>query len=185
MMVVQELNGGVFDPNLYAALTNEDYTIYSVALSMIRSTILAKLASAEVITLDIGANDLFNAFALEAQQPGITATTLTNMTEILQGILACIDMSSDAKVFFGNYWNPYSYESDPRHIAFDQLNACIAGAIYSFNQLAEGDVVPVVLEGLLTSERDAERYVSDDQIHPTQLGYQLMAKEFWGVMRNK
>lgn len=80
------------------------------------------------------------------------------------------------------YYNPYPYIKDPQQKAqIDQLVAALNGQIQA-QAVQHGDTfVPTVQ---VINVADFQKYLPNPQnIHLSLLGYQVVAGEFWNVMK--
>lgn len=125
---------------------------------------------AKLITLDIGSNDLLQAFAAGNLTNGQVASILYN----LQDIIVKVRSLSNAPIVVYNIYNPFQV-TDYRHAMGDFLlpgiNAQILGLVASFH-----DSKIVIADAYDAIGQNQDIYVRANDIHPTVLGQQMLAK---------
>jgi lysophospholipase L1-like esterase len=133
----------------------------------------AEIATADLITINIGANDLLS----QLESPENIQATLYNIAKNLQIILGTIDkLNPNAEVHIMGYYNPFPYLPLDQQQALlqllDSLNHIIESSAYN-----NGDkFVPTAK----VIARNYETYLPNpNNIHLSLEGYQVVAKEFW------
>ena len=132
-----------------------------------------KIKEAEFITIDIGSNDLLQVLSNPAQIPAAMGAVAIN----LQTILYTIDqLNPNVKVYVMGYYNPFPYYPQAQQAALlpllDLLNQTIEG-----RATANGDTY-VATDVIIA--KDYQTYIPNPlNIHLSEEGYQLIAKEFW------
>ncbi|MCD8509694.1 MAG: GDSL-type esterase/lipase family protein [Bacillus sp. (in: Bacteria)] len=168
--------------NYTTELTNfavPGYTTWSVLSQLNNATIVAEVQQADILTLNIGANDalplLFLGLPDSWIQPVIN-TALANTRTILNTIQSVND--NDVQIYVMGYYNPVLLYDQPDSFKnrFDRVATQFNN---SLEQMAtEMDNVHFVATASLV-EKNADTYLTDFDIHLTQAGYEGVAKEFW------
>ena len=139
-----------------------------------------EIKEATHLTIDIGANDVLPVFQ---QDPSKVPAAIGVAAENINMILSKIDeLNPKVKVYVMGYYNPYPYIKDPQQKAqIDQLVAALNGQIQA-QAVQHGDTfVPTVQ---VINVADFQKYLPNPQnIHLSLLGYQVVAGEFWNVMK--
>ncbi|CAA7602236.1 GDSL-like Lipase/Acylhydrolase family [Acididesulfobacillus acetoxydans] len=148
-----------------------------------------RLSQADLVTLDIGANDLLDTLRIDWQQgtvsvdpdtvKRVTAQVEDNVKKILRQIKT---LAPRAQVCLLGYYNPFwglpQGEQAPLRAALARLNSALSTAASS-----EG-VTFVSTEGAIAA--DPQRYLPDlFDIHPNAAGYRLLGKLVWHAMQAK
>lgn len=135
--------------------------------------------NAEIITIDIGAND-----ALQALKAGNPMAALEKVQNNLDYILATIDaINPNVDVYVMGYYNPFPYlakeQQESLMSLLDHLNIVIKEAANRNND------VYVPTEKVIA--KHYQDYLPNPQdIHLSLEGYRIVAKEFWkAVMKNQ
>ena len=126
----------------------------------------------KVITLTVGGNDLFQIF-LGADAPTVIAILVDNLGAIL-GSLATT--APDAHIYVANQYDPrLGAPGEAELIA--AANQAIAQVVSAFPNATLVDIFSAFdgRNGLLLAER---RGAEPGQVHPTNAGYEVMAKTF-------
>jgi len=142
------------------------------------------IKTAEVITIDIGANDLLASLEQIQKNPAQAQGVLYSIGQNVSKILWQINqLNPNAKVYVMGYYNPFP------HLQVDQ-QAALLPLLTALNQTIEaaaiqfGDVY-VPTEKVI--EKHEEEYIPNPKdIHLSLEGYEVVAKEFWkAIMKNK
>lgn len=138
-----------------------------------RTDVQTKIAEAEFVTVDIGANDLLGALQTPDQIPAVMGNVAVNLHVVLSKI---DQLNPDAKVYVMGYYNPFPYlpkeQQTELHPLLDTLNQII-----NASAAANGDTF-VPTEKLIA--KNYEIYLPNPaNIHLSKEGYQQIAKEFW------
>ncbi|WP_270180339.1 cell wall-binding repeat-containing protein [Alkalihalobacillus sp. CinArs1] len=138
------------------------------------------VASADLITLTIGANDFLNLLKtspedLENEEvvKALFTKVQTNYVQIM-GIIRTLN--PDANVFIQGYYNPfYAYPAEQQAV-FTQL-------MTSLNQMIEAIALKSGSGFVPTYDVIAANYTkylpNPQNVHPGQAGYEVIAEEFW------
>jgi lysophospholipase L1-like esterase len=126
---------------------------------------------AQDITLDIGSNDLLQAFADGNVYPEEIAPVMAN----LQNIILTIRSLTDAPIVVYNIYNPFQVADTNRHYMGDLLlkgiNGQIQGLVYSFQ-----DPNIKLADAYGAFGQNQAEYVRPNDIHPTIAGQKVLAK---------
>ncbi|ALC91472.1 hypothetical protein AM500_18010 [Bacillus sp. FJAT-18017] len=141
------------------------------------NSLRAAIQDAELVTIDIGANDLLADLSKIQQNPLLAHGAIKKIGENLYGILSTVDsIKRDSKVYVMGYYNPFP------HLPQEQ-QASLLPLLTSFNQmietiaLANGDVFVPVDQVIKKYEKEYVPNPAD--IHLSSQGYEAIAKEFW------
>lgn len=134
---------------------------------------------AEIITIDIGANDLLRALKTDN-----TAQALVTVRKNLDAILATIDsLNPSVKVYVMGYYNPFPYLPEEQQASLLNLLSVLNDIIKTQSSL-NGDVY--VATDRVIAKHYEEYLPNPEDIHLSLEGYQTIAKEFWkAIMRNQ
>jgi lysophospholipase L1-like esterase len=142
------------------------------------------IKESELVTIDIGANDLLAQLPVIQQDPTQAPAALQSIGENLFLILKKIDeLNPNTKVYVMGYYNPFPYYSEEQQAQLlpllDALNKTIETVA---NQ--NGDIF-IPTEKVI-KKHEKEYIPNPEDIHLSLEGYQTIAKEFWkGIMKNK
>ncbi|SDJ12986.1 S-layer homology domain-containing protein [Salimicrobium halophilum] len=144
------------------------------------------VSDADVITISAGANDVISELSIDSEtgqvsyDPESFEAKLGEIGANLANTVTDIrSLNPEADVYVMGYYNPYPYlqaeQQELLNLALDELNRVISQTATA----TESTFVP-------TSEaidRRAMDYLPDPtDIHPNELGYQVLANEFWEEM---
>jgi len=173
---LEESNHKVFFDNFgKSGYTSEDVKNDILTNKDIRK----EIRKANVITLDIGANDLLRKLNTD---PAHVTDALTTVNNNLQVILETIDkLNPKAKVYVMGYYNPFPHYSAeqqaPLLALLSGLNKTIQG-----QAALNGDQYVSTLEVIKPNEK---AYVPNPvDIHITLDGYQIVANQFLKSLNN-
>lgn len=136
---------------------------------------------AEVITLDIGANDLLGALK---QNPAMVYKALQSVEGNLDFILKEIDkLNPDTDVYIMGYYNPFPYLPEEEQENLMPLLATLNDKIELKAKLNGDTFVPTEK---VIAKHYAEYLPNQHDIHLSLEGYQTVAKEFWkAIIKNQ
>lgn len=138
------------------------------------------IQEAEVITVDIGANDLLIAL----KNPATIGSAFASVYGNLEAVLRTIDqLNPEASVYVMGYYNPFPYYPE-------EQQASLIPLLHTLNQTIEaraaanGDTF-VPTESII--EKNYEQYLPNpSDIHLSLEGYEAVAKEFWkAIVKNQ
>ncbi|WP_246942838.1 GDSL-type esterase/lipase family protein [Bacillus pinisoli] len=137
-------------------------------------TVLAEVAKADLITLNIGANDVLG---LLNESPGAIPTALQNVSINLHTVLRTIDtVNPGAEVYVMGYYNSFPY------LPAEQ-QASLLPLLHTLNTIIESNAILNGDSFVATDKIIAKRYETylpnPANIHLSLEGYQAVAKEFW------
>lgn len=145
----------------------------------------AAILQADVITIDVGANDILKEITMDNSTGSITISpsildTVNRVTLNLGAIIAQIqELNPGAKIYIMGYYNPFPYLPADTQIQLLPYMAGFNAALQLVAQSAGVEFVP-------TAEAIAGSwwtYIPNPaDIHLSQEGYQAVANEFWEVM---
>ncbi|MBM4763110.1 GDSL-type esterase/lipase family protein [Bacillus sp. B15-48] len=142
------------------------------------------IKEAELVTIDIGANDLLAHLQEIQADPTQATNVLREIGQNLFLILSKIDeLNADTKVYVMGYYNPFPHYPEEEQAKLLPLLGALNETIETVaNQ--NGDVFVQTEKVIKKHEED---YVPNPMdIHLSQEGYQIIAKEFWkAIMKNK
>jgi lysophospholipase L1-like esterase len=142
-----------------------------------KETVRAEIKSADMITLDIGANDVLGALQLG---PEYVAGAIGSVAHNLTVILATIDsLNPNVDVYVMGYYNPFPYRPQYQQEQLMQLMNGFNETIEAVSTL-NGDVFVPTEEAIA---EDPTLYIPNPaDIHLSLDGYEVIAKEFWRAL---
>lgn len=148
------------------------------------TSIRESIRNAELVTIDIGANDLLAKLAEIQQNPAVAPSVLTGIGENLYAILREIDsINPDTKVYVMGYYNPFPHYPEEQQTALLPLLDALNQTIQSVAMM-NGDIF--VPTAKVIEKHEKEYLPNPYDIHLNLEGYQVVAKEFWkAIQKNK
>lgn len=133
-----------------------------------------KIKNANLITIDIGANDLLAKLKTD---PTHVKDSLLAVANNLQIILQTIDsLNPNVKVLVMGYYNPFPHYSQEQQASLLPLLEALNKTIEN-RSIANGDKYVPTAQVI---KRNEDQYVpNSEDIHLNLEGYQVVAKEFW------
>ncbi|MED3878016.1 GDSL-type esterase/lipase family protein [Priestia megaterium] len=133
-----------------------------------------KIKNANLITIDIGANDLLAKLKTD---PTHVKDSLLAVANNLQIILQTIDsLNPNVKVLVMGYYNPFPHYSQEQQASLLPLLEALNKTIED-RSIANGDKYVPTAQVI---KRNEDQYVpNSEDIHLNLEGYQVVAKEFW------
>ncbi len=164
------------------------YTTSDVLKQLIFSDSVKKeVASADVITIDIGANDIIRTMTFDENSGTVTfdpievqqaAEVACNNVGLIIGAIK--NLNSNANVYLMGYYNPFPYLPEEMQAGIEEL-------MLGFNNGLHGATVQMGAIFVPTADAIEEKYTkflpNPQNIHLSLDGYKAVAKEFWKVMR--
>jgi lysophospholipase L1-like esterase len=133
-----------------------------------------QIREATIVTIDIGANDLFRKLLTDPAKAseGITAASLN-----LQTILRTIDeLNPNVEVYVMGYYNPFAYYPEQVQAFLVPLNESLNTEIEACAE-ANGDSFVPTGERI---DKHYEKYMPNPEDNHLNLeGYKVIAQEFW------
>lgn len=142
------------------------------------------IREAELVTIDIGANDLLAELEVIQQNPAQAPVVLEGIGGNLASILNEIDeLKPNTKVYVMGYYNPFPHLPEEQQAALLPLLDALNQTIEHIADIS-GDVY-VPTEKVI--EKHEKEYIPNpEDIHLSLEGYEVVAKEFWkAIMKNK
>jgi lysophospholipase L1-like esterase len=142
------------------------------------------IRQAELVTIDIGANDLLAKLGEIQKNPAMAQPVLGEIGKNLVAILGEIDkINPDTKVYVMGYFNPFPHLPE-------QQQAALMPLLDAFNQtiqnvaMMNGDIF--VPTATVIEKHEKEYLPNPLDIHLGIEGYKVVAKEFWkAIQENK
>ncbi|MGM7722279.1 GDSL-type esterase/lipase family protein [Metabacillus sp. Hm71] len=140
------------------------------------------IKQAEVVTLDIGANDLLTSLTQIQQDPAQAKVTLESIKKNLYVILDKIGkLNPNANVYVMGYYHPFPHLPEDQQEALSPLLDALNQTIQAVSQASNATFVPT--EKVI--EKQEKDYIPNPHdIHLSSDGYQAVAKEFWKAIMN-
>lgn len=136
-----------------------------------------EIASADIITLDIGANDVLGTLKTNPANVGVA---LDSVAKNLTAILATIDtLNPNIDVYVMGYYNPFPYLPLQQQEQLMPLMNRLNGIIEEVST-TNGDVFVSTKE--VIAENPSLYMPNPYDIHLSLDGYQVIAKEFWKAL---
>jgi lysophospholipase L1-like esterase len=141
-------------------------------------TVRKEIKEATHITIDIGANDLLPVIQKDpAQAPAAIAAVSANLNTILSTI---DQLNPKVKVYVMGYYNPFPYLPQEQQDQLLPLLIAFNGQIQS-QAVQHGDTF--VQTDTVIANNFKEYLPIPQNIHLSLSGYQVLAGEFWKVMK--
>ncbi len=140
------------------------------------NAVKAEIISADMITLNIGANDVLGVLNNPQNAPGAIGTVGQNLMVILK----TIDMlNPDVDVYVMGYYNPFPYLSQAQQAQLIPIMQGLNDTIEAAT-LFNGDVFVPTAE--VIAENPMHYIPNPEDIHLSLDGYEVIAKEFWKAL---
>lgn len=141
---------------------------------------IAAISNAELITVDVGANDLLNSiFTLIADPSQVPAAIQNVAGNIAQITRTLKDINPNAKIYLMGYYNAFPYYPEEQQKQVIPL-------IIEFNKAVKGAATSTgatYVDTYTTMDKHLANYLPEADIHPNILGYQAIAKDFWAIIK--
>ena len=140
-----------------------------------KDAVRQSIREAEVIALDIGANDLLRALRTNDQSKVVSA--IVQVQNNLLATLTAIDqLNPDADVYVMGYYNPFPYSPQEQQASLMPILGALNQSIEAAAKVNGATFVPTAK----VIAKQYEAYLPNpSDIHLSQEGYQTIAKEFW------
>jgi lysophospholipase L1-like esterase len=141
------------------------------------------IKEAELVTIDIGANDLLANLDNIKQNPSTAPAVLNTITQNVYLILSEIDkINPNIKVYVMGYYNPFPHFSKEEQAALLPLLDALNQAIEKVASFNGDEFVPTAK----VIEKYETVYIPNPtDIHLSLEGYQAVAKEFWKAIQEE
>jgi lysophospholipase L1-like esterase len=148
------------------------------------TSIRESIRNAELVTIDIGANDLLAELTNIQANPALAPMVLNGIGERLFVILSEIDkINPNTKVYVMGYYNPFPHSPEAQQAALMPLLDALNQTIQSVANENGDTFVPTAK---LIEKHEKEYIPNPADIHLSIEGYQVVAKEFWkAIQKNK
>lgn len=138
--------------------------------------LIGEIKTADMITLDIGANDVLGALKYSQNVPA----AISKVGQNLMVILATIDsLNPDVDVYVMGYYNPFPHYPLEQQAQLIPIMHALNHSI-EMASLMNGDVFVPTAE--VISENPMLYLPNPDDIHLSLDGYEVIAKEFWKAL---
>ncbi|GED12170.1 GDSL-type esterase/lipase family protein [Aneurinibacillus migulanus] len=137
------------------------------------------IRQADIITLSIGGNDLFNAGGAEEVNPEISQKRLPGAIERYKEIVKIIDsLNPHAKILYMGLYNAFADLSNAQesYEVVERWNSETSAVLYQYSH-----AVFVPTDDLFRT--DGKKYLSSDHFHPNQAGYRRIGERMAEVIR--
>jgi len=171
------------------------YTTSGVINQITKPAVLSALASAQIVTLDIGANDILRLPEVQAYLAGqgnlqdvhIAVTAKLNEVAVNIGTIVGIIKTANpyAKIYVMGYYNAFPNNPELSPI-IEGLNTAITGSVDSCNLALEAQSLPIVtyVDTMSSMNKHLTKYLPNIvDIHPTVQGYRAIAMDFWAFIQ--
>ncbi|AKN32152.1 hypothetical protein Ccar_15305 [Clostridium carboxidivorans P7] len=161
------------------------YTTADVLSQLKDTQVINSINNAEIVTIDIGANDLLSLLRayLSGQNvdfPTQIGTVSGKISAIIQSIKT---INPNAKIYIMGYYNALPNLSTQQETVFLQLltgfNSSVKNVVDSFKDTA---VPPVYVDTYESMNSNLKQYLPGD-IHPTIEGYRIISEDFWNLIK--
>jgi lysophospholipase L1-like esterase len=148
------------------------------------ASLLESISEAELVTIDIGANDLLAQLDAIQKNPALAQTVLEGIGKNLFAILSRIDsINPGTKVYVMGYYNPFPHLPEAQQAALLPLLDALNQTIQNMAMM-NGDIF--VPTANVIGKHEKEYLPNPADIHLSLEGYQVVAKEFWkAIQENK
>jgi len=141
------------------------------------------IKNAELVTIDIGANDLLANLNMIRQNPSTAPDVLNTIAQNLYLILSEIDkINPGIKVYVMGYYNPFPHLPKQEQAALlpllDTLNQTI-------EKIASANGDEFVPTAKVIKKYETVYVPNPDDIHLSIEGYKAVAKEFWKAIQEE
>jgi len=150
---------------------------------------IASISNAEIITLDIGANDLKGLIPglLNNPDPQEAAKAAIGSVagKIFNIVVKLKQINPNAKIYLMGYYNAFPYYPE-------QMQEPVMHLIKGFNQAIQEQVAVKIneeygnttyIDTYTTMDKHLTKYLPEDNIHPDIFGYRAIAKDFWNIIK--
>lgn len=142
--------------------------------------IIAAISKAEVITLDIGANDLLSVIPALAKNPTQMWASVQNVAGNVEKIIRTLKgINPNAKIYVMGYYDAFPYKTEVQHTLLVSLIKVFNQAIL---KVAE-DTGSTYVDTFDIMDKHLTDYLPKDDIHPNISGYEAIGNEFWALIQ--
>ena len=141
---------------------------------------LSAISKAQIITLDVGANDLLNSLPALLADPTQAPAAIENVAGNIAYITFTLQrINPKAKIYLMGYYNAFPYFTEEQQ---GQVIPLIKGFNLAFKQVAALTGATYV-DTFATMDKHLAKYLPEENIHPDILGYRAIAKDFWNIIK--
>ncbi len=141
------------------------------------------IKNAELVTIDIGANDLLANLNTIRQNPSTAPAVLNTIAENLYLILSEIDkINPGIKVYVMGYYNPFPHLPKQEQAALLPLLDALNQTIEKVASANGDDFVPTAK---VIKKYETLYVPNPNDIHLSLEGYKAVAKEFWKAIQEE
>ncbi len=160
-------------------IVNELFDPSNIKYGSLRESI----KNAELVTIDIGANDLLANLHNIKQNPSSAPGVLTTIAENLYLILSEIDkINPGIKVYVMGYYNPFPHLPKQEQAALLPLLDALNQTIEKVASANGDEFVPTAK---VIKKYETVYVPNPDDIHLSLEGYKAVAKEFWKAIQEE
>lgn len=141
------------------------------------------IKEAELVTIDIGANDLLTHLNNIKQNPSTAPAVLNTIAQNLHLILSEIDkINPNSKVYVMGYYNPFPHLSKQEQAALLPLLDALNQTIEKVASVNGDEFVPTAK---VIGKYEKIYVPNPNDIHLSIEGYRAVAKEFWKAIQEE
>lgn len=141
---------------------------------------ISAISNAEIITLDVGANDLLNSIPALMKDPNQAPAAIGNVArKIAQITFTLKSINPKAKIYLMGYYNAFPYYTEEQQ---SQLVPLIKGFNLAVKQVA-ATTGETYVDTYTSMDKHLVKYLPEDNIHPDLQGYRAIAKDFWNIIK--
>lgn len=150
---------------------------------------IEKIKSADIITLDVGANDLLSAVPILIADPSLAPSYIESVTNNIGRILDSLNelKKDNAKIYIMGYYNAFNgYDEYMGQPISEEMRTQLDYLVKQFNAAIEAKAADKHVRYVSvyeTMNNHLDKYLPVANIHPTVSGYRAIAKEFWDIIK--
>ncbi|ODA41921.1 GDSL-type esterase/lipase family protein [Desulfosporosinus sp. BG] len=147
---------------------------------------IVAISNAEIITLDVGANDLLGMIRDPLFDPTQAPAAIKNVAGNIFKITSTLKgLNPNAKIYLMGYYNAFPYLPEEQQA---QLIPLIKGFNQTVKGVADlkdstGSTIATYVDTYTTMDKHLAKYLPEDNIHPDISGYRAIAKDFWDIIK--
>ena len=141
---------------------------------------IVAISNAEIITLDVGANDLIKLIPDLLSDPTQAPDAIRNVaTNIAKITFTLKKINPKAKIYLMGYYNAFPYYPEEQQ---EQVIPLIQGFNLAVKQVA-ASTGETYVDTYTTVDKHLAKYLPEENIHPDIMGYRAIAKDFWNIIK--
>jgi lysophospholipase L1-like esterase len=138
------------------------------------------ISNADIITFDIGANDILSAIPALAKNPTQLGSTVKNVAGNIEKIIHTLKgINPKAKIYVMGYYDAFPYRTEVEHTLLVSLIKVFNQAI----QNAATNTDSIYVNTFNAMDKNLKEYLPKDDIHPNLSGYEALGNEFWILIK--